>query len=106
MCATHHKRTTPVTLQVGDFVMVQVPERESKLSPKFLGPRSVIHKLEGNKFVIWDPSTRTSETVHADNLKPTKAVPADGEPLPPPSAVHDDRPVSPNPPPYNLRPRK
>ncbi len=29
MCATQHKRVTPVTLQVGDFVMVQVPERES-----------------------------------------------------------------------------
>ncbi len=65
MCATQHKRATPVTLQVGDFVMVQVPERASKLSPKFLGPRSVICKLEGNKFVIWNPSTRTSETVHA-----------------------------------------
>ncbi len=86
--------------------MVQVPERESKLSPKFLGPLSVIHKLEGNKFVIWDPSTRTSETVHANRLKPTKAVPADNELLPPPSAVHNDRPVSSNPSPYNLRPRK
>ncbi len=48
----------------------------------------------------------SSETVHADRLKPTKAMPADGELLPPPSAVHDDRPVSPNPPTYNLRPRK
>ncbi len=106
MCATQHKRATAVTLQVGDFVMVRVPERESKLSPKFLGPRSVIHNLEGNKFVVWDPSIRTSETVHADRLKLTKAVPADGEPLPSPSAVHNNRPISPNPPPYNLRPRK
>ncbi len=54
MCATQHKSTTPVTLQVRDFVMVQVPERESKLSLKFLGPRSVMHKSEGNKFVNWD----------------------------------------------------
>ncbi len=106
MCATQDKRATPVTLQVGDFVMVQVPERGSKLSPKFIGPRSVIHKLEGNKFVIWDPSTQTSETIHADRLKLTKAMPADGELLPPPSAVHDDRPISPNPPPYNLQPCK
>ncbi len=98
MCATQHKRATPVTLQVGDFVMVQVPKRESKLSPKFLGPRSVIHKVDGNKFVIWDPSTQTSETVHVDRLKPTKAVPADGKLLPLPSAVHDDRLVSPPPP--------
>ncbi len=106
MCATQHKRATPVTLQVGDFVMVRVPERESKLSSKFLGPRSVIQKLEGYKFVVWDPSTRTSETVHADRQKLTKAVPADGEPSPLPSPLHNNRPISPNPPPYNLRPRK
>ncbi len=47
MCETQHKRDTPVALQVGDFVMVQVPERESKLSPKFLGPRSVITQIRG-----------------------------------------------------------
>ncbi len=106
MCKTQHKRATPVTLQVGDFVMVRVPLRDSKLSPKFLGPRSVIHKLEGNKCVLWDSSTRTSETVHADRLKLTKAVPADSEPLPPPFAVHNIRPVPPPPFFYNLRPRQ
>ncbi len=46
MCAIQHKRPEPVTLQVGDFVKVQVPGRESKLSRKFLRPHSVIHKLE------------------------------------------------------------
>ncbi len=33
-----HKRACPVNFQVGDSVMVQTPERHSKLDPKFDGP--------------------------------------------------------------------
>ncbi len=35
MCEQQHRRASPVTLEVGDSVMVRVPERGSKLSQKF-----------------------------------------------------------------------
>ncbi len=37
MCLQQHKLAAPVSLKVGDFVMLRVPERNSKLSPKFVG---------------------------------------------------------------------
>ncbi len=33
-----HKRAVPVTIKVRSTVMVRLPERNSKLSPKFIGP--------------------------------------------------------------------
>ncbi len=103
--------------------MVQVSKRDSKLSPKFLGLRHVIQKLDGHKFVVWDPVSQTSETVHADRLKPTRAVPDDSGVTPPHSDLHtgavpdgsnatltdlqnDVTSVSSNSRPYNFRPRK
>ena len=53
--------------------MVQVPERRSKLSPKFIGPRLVIRQLHGNKFEVFDPSLKTLEIIHSDRLKRTQA---------------------------------
>ncbi len=35
--------------------MVQIPNRNSKLDPKFVGPRLVVKQLHGNKFDILDP---------------------------------------------------
>lgn len=73
MMAQQHKRATPVSLKVGDTVMVRVPDRSSKLSPKFVGPRLVVRHLHGNKFEIHDPFLNTLETVHCDRLKKTCA---------------------------------
>ncbi len=40
MMANQHKRAIPVNFKPGDNVMIQQPERMSKLSPKFVGPES------------------------------------------------------------------
>ena len=72
MSVKQHKRSAPVELQAGDSVMVQMPERHSKLSPKFAGPRLIIKKLHGNKFEVFDPMLNTLDVIHCDRLKPTK----------------------------------
>ncbi len=41
MSAQQHRRSSPVNIRVGESVMVQVPERNSKLALKFVGPRLV-----------------------------------------------------------------
>lgn len=42
VCDQQHKLSSPVTLKVGDSIMMLVPERGSKLSPKFMGPCKII----------------------------------------------------------------
>ncbi len=42
MCLQQHKRAVQVSLKVCDFLMLQVPDRNSKLSPKFMGPRQIV----------------------------------------------------------------
>ncbi len=66
-----HKRAAPVSLKVGDFVMLRVPERNSKLSPKFVGPLQIVRQLGGQKFEIYDLIFNAYEIVHADRLKRT-----------------------------------
>ncbi len=66
MCLQQHKRAAPVSLKVGDFVMLQVPERNSKLSPKFVGPRQIVRLLGGHKFEIYHLILNAYEIVHAD----------------------------------------
>ena len=73
MSSQQHKRASPVNIQVGDSVMVRVPERQSKLAPKFVGPRLVVKQLTGHKFELHDPLLNTLEVVHSDRLKPTNA---------------------------------
>lgn len=73
MMQQQHKRATPITFKVGDMVMVQAPPRESKLSPKFMGPRLIVSEGNGNKFAVFDPALNTVEMVHSDRLKITKA---------------------------------
>ena len=73
MSEKQHKKASPVTLKVGDTVMVSVPERHSKLSAKFVGPRLIVTKLQGNKFEVLDPWLNTLEVVHSDRLKRTQA---------------------------------
>ncbi len=75
ICEQQHRRASPVTLQVGDSVMVRVPERGSKLSPKFVGPRRVTKYLGGHKFEVTDHPSNTHEIVHSDRLKKTSAQP-------------------------------
>ncbi len=75
ICLQQHMRAAPVSLKVGDFVMVRVPERNSKLSPKFVGPRQIVRQLGGHKFKIYDLIFNAYEIVHADRLKKTSAQP-------------------------------
>ena len=70
-----HKQATPVAIKAGDWVMTKCPERQSKLSPKFTGPRQVRGCVSGNKFELLDPYLGTSEIVHCDRLKLTDARP-------------------------------
>ncbi len=75
MCFHQHKRAAQVSLKVGDFVMLRVPERNSKLSPKFVGPRQIVRQLGCHKFEIYDLIFNANEIVHADRLKKTSAQP-------------------------------
>ena len=75
MTSQQHKRSSPIHIQPGDSVMVRVPERSSKLSPKFVGPRLVTKHVSVNKFEIFDPLLHTLEVVHCDRLKKTNARP-------------------------------
>ena len=94
MMAQQHKRATPINIQKGDTVMVQVPTRDSKLAPKFVGPRLVVGERQGNKFEVWDPFLDVKEVIHSDRLKKTRAtdpkltnyayVPKDPSSSPPP----------------------
>ena len=112
MMAQQHKRATPVTLKVGDTVMVQVPARDSKLAPKFVGPRLIVREGNGNKFEVFDPFLNTVDTIHCDRLKKTRATdaklancaytPNDLPPaVPPASSATKQRPTHS----YNLRSR-
>ncbi len=75
MCLQQHKCAAPVSVKVGDFVMLRVPERNSKLSPKFKGPRQIFRQLGGHKFEIYDLIFNAYEIVHADRLKRTTSQP-------------------------------
>ncbi len=55
--------------------MVQVPERGSKLSPKFVEPRRVTQYLGGHKFEVTVYLSNTHDIVHSDRLKKTSAQP-------------------------------
>ncbi len=54
MCLQQHKRAAPVSLKVSDFLMLRVPEKKSKLSPKFVSPRQIVRQLGGHKYEIYD----------------------------------------------------
>ncbi len=54
--------------------MLRVPERNSKLSPKFVGSRQIVRQL-GHKFEIYDLIFNAYEIVHADRLKKTSPQP-------------------------------
>ena len=54
-------------------LMIQVPERRSKLSPKFEGPCLVLQRLHGNKFEVFEPKSNKVEVVHNDRLKRTNS---------------------------------
>ncbi len=75
MCEQQHRRASPVTLQVDDSVMVRVPERGSKFSPKFVRPRRVTQYLGEHKFEVTNHLSNTHEIVHIDCLKKTNAQP-------------------------------
>ncbi len=78
MIAKQHKRAEEAIINPGDSVMVRLPERNSKLSPKFVGPRLVIRKLYGNKYEVHDPLLDTVDVVYSDRLKKIRARPEPG----------------------------
>ncbi len=90
--------------------MVRVPEKGSKLSPKFVGPRRVTQYLGGHKFEVTDHLSNTHEIVHSDRLKKTSAQPEHEPPAEPAKACTAARLtntcVSSPPHNYNLRPRQ
>ena len=69
MILQQHKRAIPVIIAVGDTVMFQVPDRSSKLAPKFVGPRLVVGEKHGNKFEVLDSFLQTLNVIHSDRLK-------------------------------------
>ncbi len=81
-----HKRASPVNFKVGDSVIIQTPERHSKLEPKFEGPYQIIRHLGGNKFHIFYSDREIETVIHSDRLKqtaaeaPAYASPADSSP--------------------------
>ncbi len=51
--------------------MVQVPDRYSKLAPKFVGPRVVVNQIQAHRYELFDPWLNTIEVVHNDRIKKT-----------------------------------
>ena len=107
MISQQHRRSSPVNINIGDSVMIKVPERNAKLAPKFVGPRLVLNKLHGHKFKILDPLLNTLEVVHCDRLKRTNVKPnldlVDTAYLAKTTRLENDHGVSTHG--YNLRPR-
>ena len=88
MARRQHARATPISISLGDSVMLRAPARSCKLSPKFSGPFLVTALAPGNKFHILDPVSNNEDIVHADRLKKTSAsLPEPNPPdaVPPPS---------------------
>ncbi len=54
--------------------MIAAPERQSKLSPKFLGLYTITRVLGGNKYVVTDADKGTSKVYHSDRLKLTQVA--------------------------------
>ena len=104
ICTQQHKRASPITLQPGDNVMVLAPDRRSKLTPKFLGPRVITKRLHGNKFEVWDPQSNTVQPIHNDLLKKT-TVQVATPPTQIPSAPSQSLQSTSIDHPYNLRAR-
>ncbi len=75
MNSQQHGLLSPVNIQVGESVMVRVPERSAKLSAKFVGPRLVVKQVQVNKSEILDPWLNTLEIIQSDRLKRTGAKP-------------------------------
>ena len=71
MAVKQNRYASPVTLQPGDSVMILAPERQSKLSSKFDGPRVILKRLHGNKFEVFDPLSLRVDFIRNDRLKHT-----------------------------------
>ncbi len=69
MLANQYKRAIPVNFKPVDNVMIQQPERMSKLSPKFVGPYRIVRYVYGNKFEVMEANTNVTLVIHSDRLK-------------------------------------
>ncbi len=64
--ANQHKRAIPVNFKLGDTVIIQQPERKSKLSPKFVGLYRIVRYVYRNKL---EPNTNVTLVIHSDWLR-------------------------------------
>ncbi len=71
MASQQQRRSSPVNIRVGESVMVQVPDRQSKLAPKFVGQRPVVNQIQPHRYELFDPWLNTIEVVHSDRIKKT-----------------------------------
>ncbi len=69
MMHRQHQRAHGFIIDIGDSVMKNLPERQSKIAPKFSGPYFVLEKVLRNKFKLLDPKNNVTEIVHLDRLK-------------------------------------
>ncbi len=73
MLTRQHRRSSLVNIWVGESVMVMVPDRHSKLVPKFVEPRLVVNQIQPHRYELFDPKLNTIEAVHSDRIKKSGA---------------------------------
>ncbi len=69
MIANQHERAIQVNFKPGDNVMIQQPERMSKLSPKFVGLCRIVRYVYGNEFEVMGRNTNVTLVIRSDRLK-------------------------------------
>ncbi len=69
-----HRRSSPVNIQVGELVTVEVPERNSKLTPKSVGPPLVVNQIYPHRYELFNQWLNTVEVVHSDRIKKTRVT--------------------------------
>ncbi len=109
MMANQHKRAILVNFKQADTVMIQQPERKSKLSPKFVGPYRKVRYVYGNKFEVMEANTNITLVIHSDRLKkipspPDSPLAADNVPVEQ-ADTHREQVTQQASHTYNLRPR-
>ncbi len=68
MMANQHKRAIQLNIKQGGTVMMQQPERKSKLSRKLVSLYRIVRYAYGNKFEVMEPNTITL-VIQSDRLK-------------------------------------
>jgi hypothetical protein len=82
-----HRLSKSYQFHPGMSVMVQSPDRTSKMMPRFFGPFTVITKIQ-NRLVVRNNATDSDELVHCDRVKPVSC----GQAKPSEAVVPDKEP--------------